>query len=185
MAIWNLGCQISQKQVTKRFFKKSNKGCNICANQQWCVEFNNTQFFSNPIKIKGLMRRLLFIQRNMICQKGNCYIILTFLDILKLAKNLLPFSWGRTWFSILANKQNSWIMIVFGSNKCDTLIIYLFWAQTPENILWEFKDTLLIIVNIIVNIYVNCTCIWLMYPLDSLNICNSVYNICQLRMIKM
>lgn len=35
-----------------------------------------------------------------------------FLDMLKLAKNPLPFLWGRTWFSILANKQNLWITIV-------------------------------------------------------------------------
>lgn len=47
-------------------------------------------------------------------QKGNCYITLTnrFFDMLKLAKNLLPFLWGRTWFSKLANKQNSWITIL-------------------------------------------------------------------------
>lgn len=50
----------------------------------------------------------------MICKKGNYYIPLTnrFLDMLKLAKNVLPFLWCRTWFSKLANKQNSWVKIV-------------------------------------------------------------------------
>lgn len=44
-------------------------------------------------------------------QKGNCYITLTN-GLLKIGKNLLPFLWVRTWFSKLANKQNSWITIV-------------------------------------------------------------------------
>lgn len=69
MAIWNLGCQISQKQVTKRFFKKSNKGCNISANQQWCVEFNNTQFFFKSDKNKRINEEALIHSKKYELQK--------------------------------------------------------------------------------------------------------------------